>query len=64
MPYLSHSSRRENAVDLAESLGREVNFLGMANGRPYGGIGNVSNFTLTRKSLILDGHYLLLLRVF
>lgn len=49
--WIKETTRRSYAKLLSRRSGSYFYFLGVDNGRPYGGIGNGSNFTVTRKSI-------------
>ncbi len=49
--WIKETTRRSYAKILSRRSGSYFYFLGVDNGRPYGGIGDGSNFTVTRKSI-------------
>ena len=49
--WIKETTRRQFAKLLSRRSGSYFYFLGLDNGQPYGGIGNGSNFTVTRKSI-------------
>ena len=49
--WIKETTRRQYAKLLSRRSGNYFYFLGVDNGHPYGGIGNGSNFTVTRKSI-------------
>jgi len=49
--WIKETTRRSYAKLLSRRSGSYFYFLGVDNGRPYGGIGNGSNFTVTRKTI-------------
>ena len=49
--WIKETTRRPHAKVLSRRSGSYFYFLGVDNGRPYGGIGNGRNFTVTRKSI-------------
>ena len=51
--WIKETTRRPYAKLLSRRSGSYFYFLGLDNGQPYGGIGNGSNFTVTRKSIVM-----------
>jgi hypothetical protein len=49
--WIKETSRRQYAKIVSRRSGNYFYFLGVDNGRPYGGIGDGSSFTVTRKSI-------------
>jgi hypothetical protein len=49
--WIKETTRRRYAKILSRRTGRYFYFLGVDNGHPYGGVGDGSNFTVTRKSI-------------
>jgi hypothetical protein len=49
--WIKETTRRPYVKLLSRRSGSYFYFLGVDNGRPYGGIGNGRNFTVTRKSI-------------
>jgi len=49
--WIKETTRRPHTKILSRRSGSYFYFLGVDNGRPYGGIGNGRNFTVTRKSI-------------
>jgi hypothetical protein len=49
--WIKETGRRQYAKIVSRRSGNYFYFLGVDNGRPYGGIGNGSSFTVTRKSI-------------